>query len=220
MHYNEQIMPMFIPQRNLYEARERLSKVYHWTTFVTANVLIELGWSTLMEVIIFFCWYYPVGFVRNSTPDDQTIRGFLVFLFLWEYLLFTSTVAHFAIVWIDLPEEAGVLTTLLWVLCILFCGIGVLPGDLPAFWKFMYRVSPATYLAGGICRLLSRGQMLSVRTMKCCGGISALCGCTLWSILWRHWAFIGCFECPGGQGHRGRGHETVNAVLSYRYLIF
>lgn len=117
---------------------------------MTANVLIELGWSTLMAVIIFFCWYYPVGFFRNSTPDDQTIRGFLVFLFLWEYLLFTSTVAHFAIVWIDLPEEAGVLTTLLWVLCILFCGIGVLPGDLPAFWKFMYRVSPATYLAGGI----------------------------------------------------------------------
>lgn len=28
---NEQIMPMFVPQRDLYEARERPSKMYQWT---------------------------------------------------------------------------------------------------------------------------------------------------------------------------------------------
>ncbi|RYO87818.1 hypothetical protein DL764_008812 [Monosporascus ibericus] len=119
ININEQIMPMFVPQRNLYESRERPSKIY-------------------------------LGFVRNTTSDDQAIRGFLVFLFLWVYLLFTSTFAHFAIVRIDLPETAGVLTSLLWMLCILFCGIGVPRADLPAFWTFMYRASPATYLVGGI----------------------------------------------------------------------
>lgn len=71
---------------------------------------------------MYFCWYYPVGFVRNTTSDDQAIRGFLVFLFLLVYLLLTSTFAHLAITWIDLPETAGVLTSLLWMLCILFCG--------------------------------------------------------------------------------------------------
>jgi ATP-binding cassette subfamily G (WHITE) protein 2 (PDR) len=71
-------------------------------------------------------------------------------MFLWVYLLFTSIFAYFAIVWIDLPETAGVLTSLLWMLCILFCGIGVPRADLPGFWTFMYRASPATYLVGGI----------------------------------------------------------------------
>jgi ABC-type multidrug transport system permease subunit len=75
-----------------------------------------------MAVIIYFCWYYPVGFVQNTTSDDQQIRGFLVFLFLWMFMLFTSTFSHFAIVCIGSPEEAGVLATLLWMLCIAFCG--------------------------------------------------------------------------------------------------
>ncbi|KAK4184983.1 ZEB2-regulated ABC transporter 1 [Podospora australis] len=150
ININEQIMPMFVPQRNLYEARERPSKIYRWTTYVSANILIELFWMTLMAVLMYFCWYYPVGFVRNTTSDDQAIRGFLVFMFLWVFLLFASTFAHMAITWVDLPETAGVLTSLLWMLCILFCGIGVPPVDLPAFWKFMYRASPATYLVGGL----------------------------------------------------------------------
>ncbi|KAL4745768.1 hypothetical protein BDW72DRAFT_211010 [Aspergillus terricola var. indicus] len=144
INITEQIMPMFLPQRALYEARERPSKVYRWTTYLLSNILIELAWQTLMAVLLYFCWYYPVGFVQNTTTDDQAIRGFAVFLFLWVYLLFTSTMAHFAIFWIDLPETAGVLTSLLWML------VGVPMADLPKFWTFMYRVSPATYLVGGI----------------------------------------------------------------------
>ncbi|KAM0343525.1 hypothetical protein ACHAPU_008420 [Fusarium lateritium] len=128
ININEQIMPIFVPQRNLYESRKRPSKVYRWTTYIIANILIELFWNSLMAVIMYLCWYYPVGFVRNTTPDDQAIGGFLI----------------------DLHETAGVLTSLLWMLCILFCGIGVPRADLPSFWTFMYRASPATYLVGGI----------------------------------------------------------------------
>lgn len=32
---NEQIMPMFVPQRDLYEARERPSKIYKWNGELT-----------------------------------------------------------------------------------------------------------------------------------------------------------------------------------------
>ncbi|KAL4812296.1 ABC-2 type transporter-domain-containing protein [Aspergillus spinulosporus] len=144
INITEQIMPMFLPQRALYEARERPSKIYRWTTYLLSNVLIELVWQTLMAVLLYFCWYYPVGFVQNTTSDDRVIRGFAVFLLLWVYLLFTSTMVHFAIFWIDLPETAVVLTSLLWML------VGVPMADLPKLWTFMYRVSPATYLVGGI----------------------------------------------------------------------
>ncbi|KZL66398.1 ABC transporter [Colletotrichum tofieldiae] len=150
ININEQIMPMFVPQRALYESRERPSKIYRWSAYVLSNMLVEMAWNSAMAVVMFVCWYYPVGFVRNTTDEDRAARGLLVFLLLWAYLVFTSIFAHLAIVWIDLPETAGVLTSLFWMLCILFCGVGVPRADLPAFWTFMYRVSPATYLVGGI----------------------------------------------------------------------
>lgn len=75
-----------------------------------------------MATLMYFCWYYAVGFVQNTTSDDQQIRGFLIFLFLWMFMLFTSTFSHFVITWIEVPEVAGVLATLMWMLCIAFCG--------------------------------------------------------------------------------------------------
>ncbi|KAF9767044.1 hypothetical protein IL306_000446 [Fusarium sp. DS 682] len=147
---SDQIMPMFLPQRDLYEVRERPSKIYRWNTYILSNILVEAAWNTFMAVLIYFCWYYPVGFVRNTTSDDQAIRGFLVFLYLWMFMLFTSTFSHAAIVCIATAEEAGVIATLLWMLSISFCGVGVAYKDIPKFWTFMYRVSPATYIVGGI----------------------------------------------------------------------
>ncbi|KAJ9420068.1 ATP-binding cassette transporter CGR1 [Fusarium oxysporum] len=147
---SDQIMPMFLPQRDLYEVRERPSKIYRWNTYILSNILVEAAWNTFMAVLIYFTWYYPVGFVRNTTSDDQAIRGFLVFLYLWMFMLFTSTFSHAAIVCIATAEEAGVIATLLWMLSISFCGVGVAYKDIPKFWTFMYRVSPATYIVGGI----------------------------------------------------------------------
>ncbi|CAH0021151.1 unnamed protein product [Clonostachys rhizophaga] len=147
---NEQIMPMFVPQRALYEVRERPSKIYKWNTFVLSNILVEAIWNTLMAALIYVCWYYPVGFVINTTADDQAIRGFLVFLFLWMFMLFTSTFSHFAITWMPSAEVAGILASILWMFCLCFCGVAVAPADFPKFWTWMYRVSPGTYLIGGV----------------------------------------------------------------------
>ncbi|KAI5455973.1 ABC-2 type transporter-domain-containing protein [Mariannaea sp. PMI_226] len=155
---NEQIMPMFVPQRSLYEVRERPSKIYRWTTFVLSNIIVEIIWNTIMAALTYFCWYYPVGFVQNTTSDDQQIRGFLIFLFLLMFMLFTSTFSHFVITWIELPEVAGILATLMWMLCIAFCGVGVPPVDIPNFWNFMYHASPATYLMEGLMSVAVSGS--------------------------------------------------------------
>ncbi|PGH02399.1 hypothetical protein GX51_04707 [Blastomyces parvus] len=147
---NEQIMPMFLPQRSLYEVRERPSKIYQWTTFVLSNILVEVVWNTLMAVLIYFCWYYPVGFVANTTAEDQAVRGFLSFLFLWMFMLFTSTFSHFAITWVPNAEIGGVIASLLWIFCLVFCGVTIPKANFPAFWTWMHPVSPATYLVGGV----------------------------------------------------------------------
>ncbi|RYP42698.1 hypothetical protein DL767_000067 [Monosporascus sp. MG133] len=148
---NEQIMPFFVPQRAIYEVRERTSKMYKWQTYLLSNIVVEMGWNTILAAIVYFCWYYPVGFQHNTTADDVSIRGFLVFLFLWQFFLFTSTFSHLVIIIFDTPDMAGTLASLMWMLCISFCGVGVTRADLPSIWRdFMYHVSPATYLVSGV----------------------------------------------------------------------
>ncbi|KAI7088188.1 pleiotropic drug resistance protein, ABC superfamily [Hortaea werneckii] len=147
----QQIMPHFVTQRALYEVRERPSKTYSWKAFMAANILVELPWNTLMSIIIFFCFYYPVGLYNNAAPTDTVhIRGFEFFLFTWMFLLFTSTFAHMMIAGIADAESAGNIGNLLFSLSLIFCGVLQQPQALPGFWIFMYRVSPFTYLVEGM----------------------------------------------------------------------
>ncbi|OHW94180.1 ABC-2 type transporter [Colletotrichum incanum] len=148
--FSKQIMPMFIPQRALYEVRERPSRVYRWTTYLLSNIVIEMIWNTIAAVIFFFCWYYPARFFRNTTADDVTIRGFTVFLFMWMFFLWLSTFSQLAIAAIETADVASIPASLFSILCMSFCGLGVVRADLPVIWRdFMYRVSPMTYLASG-----------------------------------------------------------------------
>ncbi|KAL2847893.1 ABC-2 type transporter-domain-containing protein [Aspergillus pseudodeflectus] len=151
----QQIMPNFVTQRALYEARERPSKAYSWKAFMTANIIVELPWNSLMAVLIFVCWYYPVGLYRNAEPTDAVHeRGALMFLLVLTFLLFTSTFSHMIIAGIELAETGGNLANLLFSLCLVFCGVLAGPSQLPGFWIFMYRVSPFTYL---VSAMLSTG---------------------------------------------------------------
>lgn len=147
----QQIMPHFVTQRSLYEVRERPSKTYSWKVFMLSNIVVELPWNTLMAAIIFFGFYYPIGMYRNAIPENQvTERGGLMFLFLWQFLLFTSTFTDMVVAGIETAETAGNIAQLLFSLTLIFCGVLASPTNLPGFWIFMYRVSPFTYLVDGM----------------------------------------------------------------------
>lgn len=147
----QQQMPHFVVQRSLYEVRERPSRVYDWKVFMLSQIIVELPWNTLMAVIMFVCWYYPVGLYRNAEAADQvTERGALVFLFLWAFMLFTSTFTDLVIAGFETAEAGGNIANLLFTLCLIFCGVLATPTTMPHFWIFMYRVSPFTYLIQGM----------------------------------------------------------------------
>jgi ABC-type multidrug transport system permease subunit len=147
----QQIMPHFVTQRALYEVRERPSKAYSWKAFMIANIVVELPWNTLMAALIYFCWYYPIGLYKNAQYTDAvTLRGAQMFLFLWMFLLFTSTFAHMVIAGIEDAETGGNVANLCFSLCLVFCGVLASPEQLPGFWIFMYRVSPFTYMVSGM----------------------------------------------------------------------
>jgi len=62
----------------------------------------------LTGVIIFFCWYYPIGYYRNAIPTDTVhIRGALMFLYVETFLIFTSTFATMVVAGIETAETAG-----------------------------------------------------------------------------------------------------------------
>ncbi|KAK2777591.1 multidrug resistance protein cdr1 [Colletotrichum kahawae] len=150
-----QTMPNFILQREQYEARERASRAYSWYVFMLVNIIVELPWNTLAALVIFFPFYYLVGMYRNAIPTDAvTERGGLMFLLVWAFMLFESTFADMVVAGVPTAEIGATLSLLLFAMCLIFCGVIVPMDSLPGFWKFMYRVSPLTYLVDG---LLSTG---------------------------------------------------------------
>lgn len=66
--------------------------------FMFANITVELPWNTLMAIIIFFCFYYPIGLYRNAEPTGEVhVRGIQFFLFVLAFLLFTTTFTNMMI---------------------------------------------------------------------------------------------------------------------------
>ncbi|KAH6658751.1 ABC-2 type transporter-domain-containing protein [Truncatella angustata] len=151
----QQQMPHFVTQRSLYEVRERPSKTYSWKIFMLSQIVVEIPWNSLMSLLMWICLYYPVGFYKNAEAAGQTHeRGALMWLLIWQFLIFTCTFAHACISVTDTAEAGGNVANLLFTLCLFFCGVLATPNRMPGFWIFMYRVSPFTYL---ISAMLSTG---------------------------------------------------------------
>lgn len=147
----QQTMPYFVVQRSLYEVRERPSKVYGWKVFMLAQTLAELPYNSIMALFMFVCWYYPVGLQKNAEAAGQTSeRGALIFLLLLAFMWFTATFTHMVIAAFETAEAGGNVANILFMMCLIFCGVLANPDSMPRFWIFMYRVSPFSYLVSSM----------------------------------------------------------------------
>ncbi|KAH7379502.1 ABC multidrug transporter-like protein [Pyrenochaeta sp. MPI-SDFR-AT-0127] len=153
----QQIQPLFITQRSLYESRERPSKAYSWVAFMFANIIVEIPYGIIAGLLTFACFYYPVVGASQSSE-----RQGLVLLFCIQLLMYTSTFAAMTIAALPNAETASGVVSLLTLMSILFNGVLQAPSQLPKFWIFMYRVSPFTYWIGGTV-----ATMLSGRPVTC-----------------------------------------------------
>ncbi|KAK3692958.1 ABC-2 type transporter-domain-containing protein [Podospora appendiculata] len=140
----QQIQPLFVTQRALYEVRERPSKAYSWKAFLFANIVVELPYQVLTGIVTFASFYYPVVSVQSAD------RQGLVLLFTIQLFVYASAFAHMSIVVMPDAESAGALVILLTMMTTIFSGVLQPRTMLPAFWSFMYRVSPFTYWIAGI----------------------------------------------------------------------
>ncbi|KAK4544573.1 hypothetical protein LTR36_004145 [Oleoguttula mirabilis] len=150
----QQIMPLFVTQRSLYEVRERPSKAYSWKAFLFANIVVEIPYQIFTAILVFACFYYPVVGIQSSE------RQGLVLLFSIEFFIYASSFAHLLIAALPDAQTAGGIATTLFAMTLIFNGVMQSPTALPGFWIFMYRVSPLTYWVGGIASTMLHGRQV------------------------------------------------------------
>ncbi|GAA5873064.1 hypothetical protein JCM3774_000326 [Rhodotorula dairenensis] len=122
--------------RGLWEARERPSRIYGRTAFVTSLMVSEIPYSILCAATYFVLWYFLVGF-----PLDAATIGFaflLVQIFYW----FQSTWA----LWIvSLSRSLGTIANLLPFFLVAmeaFNGSLIPYAQMPRYYRWLYYVSP------------------------------------------------------------------------------
>ena len=124
----QQIQPLFITQRALYEVRERPSKAYSWIAFILANIAVEIPYQIFTGILIYACSYYPVIGIQSSA------RQGLVLAFIIQLFIYASAFAHMTIVAMPDAHTAGAIVNVLSIMSIIFSGVLQTADALPGFW--------------------------------------------------------------------------------------
>ena len=117
------IMPRFLGNRALFELVELRSRTYQWEVFIVSNMVSEIPSQTVLAIIQYISWYYPLGMYRNALlTHTLNERSGLMFLLMWSYMLFSSTFSQ--MVATIMPDAAtGInISSLLYSLSLIFCG--------------------------------------------------------------------------------------------------
>lgn len=140
-----QLQPLFIERRDLYDAREKKARIYSWKAFVTALVISEMPYLCLCAVLYFACWYYTVG---SPTESDKAGAAFFV-IFVYEFLY--TSIGQFIAAFAPNAVFAALTNPLLIGIVVSFCGILVPYPQIVSFWRYwMYWLNPFTYLVGSM----------------------------------------------------------------------
>ncbi|KXN81251.1 Brefeldin A resistance protein [Leucoagaricus sp. SymC.cos] len=133
-----QVHVPYINMRNIYEIRERPSRMYNWSALTTSQLLCEIPWNIVGASLFFCCWYWTVGFASS--------RGaFTYFVYGVQFPLFWTTIALTVASASPTAEIAGLLYSFLFTFVLTFNGV-LQPFRQLGWWKWMYHLSPYTYL--------------------------------------------------------------------------
>ena len=72
-----QLQVPFIAMRNIYEIRERPTRMYSWTALLASQIAIEVPWNIFCSLVLFVCWYWTVGFPNERAGYTILMLGFL-----------------------------------------------------------------------------------------------------------------------------------------------
>jgi ABC-type multidrug transport system permease subunit len=140
-----QLQPLFIHRRDIFETREKKSKMYSWVAFVTGLIVSEVPYLIVCAVAYFVCWYYTVGF-----PNDSARAGGTFFVMLMYEFVYTG-IGQFVAAYAPNEVFASLVNPLIIGTLVSFCGVLVPYQQIQAFWRYwMYYLNPFNYLMGSM----------------------------------------------------------------------
>ena len=71
----QMVQTVFVDVRDVYEIRERPSRMYSWTALVTSQILSELPWNMFGSSLYFVCWYWTVGYETSRAGYTYLMYG-------------------------------------------------------------------------------------------------------------------------------------------------
>ncbi|KAG1861109.1 ABC-2 type transporter-domain-containing protein [Suillus subalutaceus] len=151
---SQQMQTVYIDIRSIYEVRERQSRMYKWTALVTSQILVEIPWNIFCSSVFFVCWYWTVGFYTDRAGYTYLMYGVIFPLYYTTIALAIASMAPTAFI-------ASLLFSTLFSFVVIFNGV-LQPFSQLGWWRWMYRVSPFTYLIEGLF-----GQAVSGQTIVC-----------------------------------------------------
>ncbi|KAL2054657.1 hypothetical protein ABVK25_004960 [Lepraria finkii] len=140
-----QLQPLFIDRRDIYEVREKKSKIYSWKAFVTGLIVSEIPYLCICAVFYFACWYFTVGF--PSTPSKA---GATFFVMLFYEFIYTG-IGQFVAAYAPNAVFASLVNPVIITILVSFCGVLVPYQGIQEFWRYwIYYLDPFNYLMGSI----------------------------------------------------------------------
>lgn len=141
-----QLQPLFIQNRDIFESREKKSKTYHWIAFISAQLVSEIPALIMCATLFFVCWYFTSGFPVQASISGQVYFQMILYEFLYtsigQAIAAYSPNAYFAALANPIVIGAGLIN---------FCGVVVPYKQINVFWRYwMYWLDPFTYLIGGL----------------------------------------------------------------------
>ncbi|KAI4646780.1 hypothetical protein J4E93_005004 [Alternaria ventricosa] len=140
-----QLQPLFIDRRDIYETREKKSKMYSWIAFVTGLVVSEIPYLIICAVLYYVCFYYTAGL-----PSDSNKAGAVFFVMLIYQFIYTG-IGQFVAAYAPNAVFASLVNPLIIGVLVSFCGVLVPYAQIQEFWRYwIYWMNPFNYLMGSL----------------------------------------------------------------------
>ncbi|KAJ4134029.1 ATP-binding cassette transporter snq2 [Fusarium oxysporum] len=91
----QQLQPVFLKSRQIFQWRENNAKIYSWVAWTTAVVVVEIPYRIVAGGIYFNCWWWGV-FGWRASAFTSGFAFLLVLLFELYYVSFGQAIAAFA----------------------------------------------------------------------------------------------------------------------------
>lgn len=158
----QQLQPVFLDSRNIFQSRENNAKIYSWFAWTTAAIAVEIPYSLLAGAVYFNCWWWGIyGWRAAYRGYDSGFVFLCILLFELYYVGFGQAIASFS----PSAQLASLLVPVFFTFVTSFCGVVVPPSQIPHFWRaWMYWLTPFHYLLEAML-----GTVLHGRPVRCAG---------------------------------------------------